>query len=139
MFPTLHAFQQVALPAPVKPNHSPITHWLTWLLQALIHESELDAWLAGQPSPDSSCSGPLLQPNQLSALHHNIPQQCPGTCLQQHSPGLRKLVLFSLNDYLGLSCHPDVCRAAAEAAQQVGLGVEFNTQIFANALAGELS
>ena len=43
---------------------------------------------------------------------------------QQHSPGLRRLVLFSLNDYLGLSCHPDVCRAAAEAAQQVGLGLE---------------
>lgn len=32
---------------------------------------------------------------------------------------LSRLRLFSLNDYLGLSSHPDVCRAAAEAAMQV--------------------
>lgn len=95
-----------------------------WLLQALIHESELEAWLAGLPSPDSSCSGLLLTHNQTSPQHHNVPQQCPGSCLQQQNPGLRKLVLFSLNDYLGLSCHSDVCRAAAEAAQQVGFELE---------------
>ena len=32
------------------------------------------------------------------------------------------LVLFSTNDYLGLSCHPDVTEAAAQAARQRGMG-----------------
>jgi hypothetical protein len=34
-------------------------------------------------------------------------------------PPLRPLRLFGLNDYLGLSTHPDVCRAAAAAALSV--------------------
>ncbi|KAF6149877.1 hypothetical protein GIB67_008598 [Kingdonia uniflora] len=37
-------------------------------------------------------------------------------------PKLRKLLLFSGNDYLGLSSHPSVCRAAAQAAQEHGMG-----------------
>jgi 7-keto-8-aminopelargonate synthetase-like enzyme len=32
---------------------------------------------------------------------------------------LQELTLFSLNDYLGLACHPDVRAAAAMAACQV--------------------
>lgn len=36
-------------------------------------------------------------------------------------PG-RTVRLFSLNDYLGLSTHPQVCAAAASAALAVGSG-----------------
>ena len=32
------------------------------------------------------------------------------------------VVLFSTNDYLGLSCHPDVTEAAAQTARQRGMG-----------------
>jgi len=35
---------------------------------------------------------------------------------------MRRITLFSLNDYLGLSAHPDVRRAAASAALSVGMG-----------------
>jgi 8-amino-7-oxononanoate synthase len=35
---------------------------------------------------------------------------------------LRPVTLFSLNDYLGLSSHPDVRRAASSAALSVGMG-----------------
>lgn len=34
----------------------------------------------------------------------------------------KKVVIFSSNDYLGLSCHPDVLAAAAEAANRYGVG-----------------
>lgn len=33
-----------------------------------------------------------------------------------------RLKLFSLNDYLGLSTHPTVCKAVAEAALSTGNG-----------------
>lgn len=39
--------------------------------------------------------------------------------LQSHT---RPLKLFSLNDYLGLASHPDVCAAAAAAAAVFGMG-----------------
>lgn len=42
-------------------------------------------------------------------------------CLADASD-LRTIMLFSLNDYLGLSTHPAVRRAAAEAALQCGNG-----------------
>jgi 7-keto-8-aminopelargonate synthetase-like enzyme len=38
-------------------------------------------------------------------------------------PGYKRLVLFSLNDYMGLSTHPDVRAAAAAAAAQVSMVV----------------
>lgn len=43
------------------------------------------------------------------------------------APGLRTLTLFSLNDYLGLSTHPEVRRAAADAALQCGNGARLAT------------
>ncbi len=33
-----------------------------------------------------------------------------------------RLKLFSLNDYMGLSQHPVICKAAAEAATHCGMG-----------------
>jgi 7-keto-8-aminopelargonate synthetase-like enzyme len=97
----------------------------------------LAAWLAGQPSPDScsSSSGPKPWPAQLQSSQHSINQssvqqnwqvQQPTQQHQQQQaqladvPGYKRLVLFSLNDYMGLSTHPDVKAAAAAAAQQVG-------------------
>lgn len=40
-----------------------------------------------------------------------------------HGGTRASLLLFSTNDYLGLSSHPDVRRAAASAASAIGMGV----------------
>lgn len=42
--------------------------------------------------------------------------------LEAHPQKFRKLLLFSGNDYLGLSSHPTVRKAAAKAAQEHGMG-----------------
>lgn len=34
-----------------------------------------------------------------------------------------RLKLFSLNDYMGLSMHPQICQAAADAALHGGMGM----------------
>ncbi|PSC69499.1 8-amino-7-oxononanoate synthase isoform A [Micractinium conductrix] len=67
-----------------------------------ISQADIDAWIAGQPPASSPGAAPL------PAL--------------ADAPGLRTIKLFSLNDYLGLSTHPAVRRAAAEAALQCGNG-----------------
>jgi hypothetical protein len=89
-------------------------------LQAYVHEAEFDAWLAGQPSPNICTSLDQLQQQQQQQLLQ-IQQQLPYQEQQQlvDIPGFRRLVLFSLNDYMGLSAHPDVRAATAAAAQQV--------------------
>lgn len=53
--------------------------------------------------------------------------RCSQTCASlrrtnQQTTGNHRLCLFSLNDYLGLSAHPDVCRAMAQAATTCGVG-----------------
>eukprot|EP00879_Flechtneria_rotunda_P023441 GHRR01024794.1.p1 GENE.GHRR01024794.1~~GHRR01024794.1.p1 ORF type:complete len:455 (+),score=151.56 GHRR01024794.1:262-1626(+) len=74
--------------------------------QALIFMEEHEAWLRGQQSPDS-CPDLALDPGSRSPA------------MQQH---LNRIVLFSVNDYLGLSTHPALKAAAANAAWQVGCG-----------------
>ncbi|EFN55853.1 hypothetical protein CHLNCDRAFT_22749 [Chlorella variabilis] len=61
-------------------------------------QADIEAWVTGQP-PTSA----------------NLPS--PAEC-----PDLRVVKLFSLNDYLGLSTHPAVRQAAADAALQCGNG-----------------
>lgn len=70
-------------------------------MQAGVHAADLGAWIDGAPAP---CT--------LSGLGAN-PNPSPGVASE-----LQGLRLFGTNDYLGLSVHPDVCRAAAAAAMQ---------------------
>lgn len=80
--------------------------------QALVHPLELEAWVSGAP-PRGDASL-LLSPDELATA---------ATAANEHPPNsLRRITLFSLNDYLGLSAHPDVRRAASQAALACGMG-----------------
>ena len=68
-----------------------------WLAQARIYAQDLDAWAVGAPT--------AVQHPSVRDVASALP-----------------LKLFSLNDYLGLASHPDVCQAAALAASSVGGG-----------------
>lgn len=82
-------------PAVLPSTLSPLT---STALQAAMSQADIEAWVTGQP-PTSA----------------NLPS--PAEC-----PDLRVVKLFSLNDYLGLSTHPAVRQAAADAALQCGNG-----------------
>ncbi|WIA31389.1 hypothetical protein OEZ86_002288 [Tetradesmus obliquus] len=75
-------------------------------VQALLHVDEHNAWLQAAASPDS-CTNLALDPGCRSA---------------DLAAEMVQLLLFSTNDYLGMSAHPAVKAAAAEAAAQVGCG-----------------
>ncbi|WIA11309.1 hypothetical protein OEZ85_011432 [Tetradesmus obliquus] len=75
-------------------------------VQALLHVDEHKAWLQAAASPDS-CTNLALDPLCRSA---------------DVAAEMVQLLLFSTNDYLGMSAHPAVKAAAAEAAAQVGCG-----------------
>ncbi|KAK1303932.1 hypothetical protein QJS10_CPB11g00319 [Acorus calamus] len=60
-----------------------------------------------------------------STLHnwlHDVPSLGDEIMRADGKAGGRKLLLFSGNDYLGLSCHPTVRKAAAMVAQEHGMG-----------------
>ena len=60
----------------------------------------------------------IVAPDVLQAWTEECdPQSCEG--LPTEGSLLR---LFSSNDYMGLSCHPSVCRAAADAVLRHGMG-----------------
>ena len=71
---------------------------------------------AGTAQLDPEVSNGMSTPMHAAQLEA-VPASAPAT-----PPGMQRLQLFSLNDYLGLSTHPDVRRAAAEAAQAHGMG-----------------
>jgi 7-keto-8-aminopelargonate synthetase-like enzyme len=69
-----------------------------------MHIDEHAAWMQAAASPDSCTSLPLDPRCRSAAV----------------SAELVPLLLFSSNDYIGLSAHPAVKSAAAEAAAEVG-------------------
>jgi 8-amino-7-oxononanoate synthase len=74
---------------------------LASLLQASMPQADIDAWVEGRAP--ASAAMPSLAAAEL-----------------------RTIKLFSLNDYLGLSSHPDVRAAAADAALKFGNGEEWS-------------
>lgn len=72
-----------------------------------VSESTYHKWLLEIPS-----SGDEIVPRE------GLADDKFGNCQQQ----FKRLILFSGNDYLGLSSHPAVRKAAAKAAQDYGMG-----------------
>jgi 7-keto-8-aminopelargonate synthetase-like enzyme len=91
-------------------------------LQALILSADLEAWAAGQQPLQHNVSAAVwrqqlptsMQSWQQRQMLANVPSGAVSS-----SGALQELTLFSLNDYLGLACHPEVRAAAATAACQV--------------------
>ncbi|KAK6250418.1 hypothetical protein SCA6_004423 [Theobroma cacao] len=76
-------------------------------IEVSISESTYRKWLLEVPS-----SGDEI------VLREGLADDKFGTCQQQ----FKRLILFSGNDYLGLSSHPAVRKAAAKAVQEYGMG-----------------
>lgn len=108
--------------------------------QALISQADLDAWVNGTaPAPNfqtvaawrsaaihSSSNTQLAQPS-WNSCSGSASASCSSSTTSASagvgpSTSFRKLKLFSLNDYLGLASHQDVCSAAASAALAWGNG-----------------
>lgn len=69
----------------------------------------------------SCCVQALIAPETLSEwlVGERMPSGLSGSSLGSRA---RELTLFSVNDYLGLSSHPDVRRAVADRVRAVGMG-----------------
>ncbi|KAL6580593.1 hypothetical protein OROMI_008617 [Orobanche minor] len=74
-----------------------------------ISESTFQKWLNDVPSPG----------DDDDSMHENTRA---GDVAESIDGKLRKLIVFSGNDYLGLSSHPMVRNAASKAAQEHGMG-----------------
>ncbi|KAF9615636.1 hypothetical protein IFM89_027178 [Coptis chinensis] len=83
------------------------------------HEKDFKTF-DGLQSWDRSSVEIQLSESTFQEWLHNVPSSGGNGNMKPES--LRKLILFSGNDYLGLSSHPTVRRAAAEAALQHGMG-----------------
>ena len=98
--------------------HSPCGRY-----QVLITGRVLSDWLAECPGHDGNDHSSSYGPSSI----HTAQLEAADTAAPAVPPGMRRLLLFSLNDYLGLSTHPDVRRAAAEAALSHGMGADPHT------------
>ena len=85
-----------------------------------------DQMRSGSAQLDVCSSVGTLLPPRFTAQLQASPASAPAV-----PRGMRRLRLFSLNDYLGLSTHPDVRRAAAEAARLHGMGACVQSQLIA--------
>lgn len=104
---------------PKRPQTHTHTHTPT---QALVHPLELEAWIAGRSSSNSDEEPPLLTDPAALAQAAAAGASSSSTSPPPPPHPYRRITLFSLNDYLGLSAHPDVRRAAAAAALSCGMG-----------------
>eukprot|EP00887_Chlorella_sp_A99_P001839 scaffold19.g1839.t1 len=93
---SLHRDNLFRVLRPTIPGSSPV--------EVSVTATDLEAWLAGE--------APARAPPSLGGT---LPSMA-------HRPDVRTIKLFSLNDYLGLSTHPAVCMAAAQAALACGNG-----------------
>ncbi|XP_074285568.1 8-amino-7-oxononanoate synthase isoform X2 [Silene latifolia] len=97
-FPTFdHAYQ----------SFDGLRQWDRTSVQVQISGSTFRDWLNDIPSCGSSEDPGNIEVNQVGNSCHS---------------GGRTLLLFSGNDYLGLSAHPTIRMAAAKAAQEHGMG-----------------
>lgn len=87
--------------------------------------SIVQAWEEGRRGSSTAGAAPPLNlpPSDLQhQVPHSLNSYLPHSmrdCAQNPAFPLKRLKLFSLNDYLGLSAHPDVATAAAAAVSQV--------------------
>ncbi|XP_028807309.1 8-amino-7-oxononanoate synthase isoform X2 [Neltuma alba] len=80
--------------------------WDRSSVEVEIGEPTFNKWMHDIPSPgDEIVHSPFISKDP-----------------QSHHQQLKKLILFSGNDYLGLSSHPTIGRAAAKAALEHGMG-----------------
>lgn len=79
---------------------------------AYIDAAQMDGWLQELGQLDSQARRVR---QSMAVKQSHVPET-------QTTTDRHRLCLFSLNDYLGLSAHPDVCRAMAQAATTYGLG-----------------
>nr|GLL21044.1 8-amino-7-oxononanoate synthase [Ipomoea trifida] len=84
-----------------------LRHWDRASVEVMISETTYQKWLKDVPSSgdDTECDK-VWTDNEVG--------DCGGK--------FRKLILFSGNDYLGLSSHPTIIKAATEAVQRHGMG-----------------
>ncbi|XP_059449070.1 8-amino-7-oxononanoate synthase-like [Corylus avellana] len=86
--------------------------WDRSSVEVQVAEETFQRWIRDLPSTgDEALCGDEVTDNEEKA--------CP-----QHS---KRLLLFSGNDYLGLSSHPTIGNAAAKAAQEHGMGPRGST------------
>ncbi|KAL3365671.1 hypothetical protein AABB24_010680 [Solanum stoloniferum] len=83
-----------------------LRQWDRASVEVEILETTFQKWLQDIPSPGDDLGG--------SGVAYTEAGTSAG--------GFRKLILFSGNDYLGLSSHPSVIKAATQAVQKHGMG-----------------
>jgi len=99
--------------------------WDSWLEHSLriLGDSKLQRYLHPASVEALSPGEVELSHDSWSAWLEEMAPQSKTSPMQSPLEGRRTLMLFSSNDYLGLSMHPEVCAAAAANARQHGIGV----------------
>eukprot|EP00803_Ostreobium_quekettii_P003569 evm.model.scf_1318.1 EVM.evm.TU.scf_1318.1 scf_1318:597-4755(-) len=97
------------------------TPWDEWIADQIRRTKERNLLRSLQPlTPTGSPVKALIGAEALSAWLSGDAFRTPSG--RSEPCGRTELTLFSVNDYLGLSSHPDVTAAAARAARAAGMG-----------------
>jgi hypothetical protein len=84
--------------------------------QATVSAADLERWVQGlPPTPLHSAAPAIVRCPELQQHRSGAPARASTHCTEP----ARSITLFSSNDYLGLSSHPDVLEAAARTTSQV--------------------